>query len=113
MVNRVGQQLGNYRLVRHLGHGGFADVYFGQHLYLNNHAAIKVLLTQLSDEENSQFLAEARLLASLTHPNIVRVLEFAIDTDGMAYLVMEYAPRGTLRQKYPRGTCLSLAATVS
>src|SRR6266550_1570243 len=47
MADRVDQQLGHYRLIRHLGRGGFADVYLGEHLYLNTKAAIKVLQTRL------------------------------------------------------------------
>ena len=41
-AGREGQQLGNYRLVRLLGQGGFADVYLGEHIYLGTSAAIKV-----------------------------------------------------------------------
>src|SRR5207237_3952109 len=43
MANRVGQQFGNYRLIRLLGRGTFAEVYLGQHMRLNTQAAIKVL----------------------------------------------------------------------
>ena len=45
MSGREGEQPGNYRLVRLLGSGGFADVYLGEHVYLNTQAAIKVLQT--------------------------------------------------------------------
>ncbi len=41
-VGREGQQLGNYRLLRLLGRGGFAEVYLGQHIHLNSHAAVKI-----------------------------------------------------------------------
>ena len=51
MVDRVGQQLGNYRLVRLLGRGGFAEVYLGEHLRFNQQTAIKVLHTYLTDKE--------------------------------------------------------------
>jgi eukaryotic-like serine/threonine-protein kinase len=43
MADRVGQQLGNYRLLRVLGQGAFAEMYLGEHLYLERPAAIKVL----------------------------------------------------------------------
>lgn len=43
MVDYVGQQLGNYRLIRLLGERGFAQVYLGEHIYLNTQAAIKIL----------------------------------------------------------------------
>jgi outer membrane protein assembly factor BamB len=45
--DRTGQQLGHYTLLRLLGRGGFAEVYLGQHRYLQTHAAIKVLYGHL------------------------------------------------------------------
>jgi serine/threonine protein kinase len=51
MIDRVSQQLGNYRLIRQLGEGGFAEVYLGEHVYLKTHAAIKVLQTQLASDK--------------------------------------------------------------
>src|SRR6266700_722682 len=107
MTDRVGQQLGNYRLLRLLGHGGFADVYLGEHLYLRTPAAIKVLRTQLASNDLEHFLNEARTIANLVHPSIVRVLDFGVENN-IPFLVMEYAPHGTLRQRYPRGTLLPL-----
>src|SRR5579864_5640745 len=112
MPNRVGQQLGNYRLLRLLGRGGFAEVYLGEHIYLKRRAAIKVLHTSLEDEDIDPFLAEAQLLARLNHPHIVRVHDFAVE-QGTPFLAMDYALHGTLRQRHPRGSCLSLATTVA
>ena len=113
MTNRSGQQLGNYTLTRLLGQGGFAEVYLGEHVYLKVPAAIKVLHTQLSDQDDIEsFLREAQFVARLSHPNIVRVLDFGI-VDQVPFLVMDYAQNGTLRQRYPRGTRLPLAAVVS
>src|SRR6266849_5686115 len=112
MPDRVGQQLGNYRLLRLLGRGGFAQVYLGEHVYLRRRTAIKVLHTSLEDEDVNKFLAEAQTLGHLTHPNIVQVFDFAVE-QGTPFLAMDYAPRGTLRQRHPRGTCLSLATTVA
>src|SRR6266487_3714674 len=112
MAYRIGQQLGSYRLVRHLGHGGFADVYLGEHRYLKSYAALKVLSISLTEEDAQRFLSEAQTLVRLRHPNIVRVLEYAIDR-GTPVLVMDYAPGGTTRQRHPRGSYLSLATTVT
>src|SRR5437762_12105098 len=98
IADRIGQQLGNYRLVRLLGRGGQASVYLGEHLYLKSYAALKVLRTQLSDEDVTKFLAEGQMLARLRHPQIVRVHDFAVE-QGVPFLVMDYAPRGTLRQQ--------------
>jgi eukaryotic-like serine/threonine-protein kinase len=112
IADRIGQQLGNYRLVRLLGRGSFAEVYLGEHLHLKSHAALKVLRTALSDEEVARFLAEGQTLARLTHPQIVRVHDFAVE-QGTPFLVMDYAPKGTLRQQHPRGSCLSLDTVVT
>jgi serine/threonine protein kinase len=65
MADRIGQQLGNYRLARLLGQGGFAEVYLGEHVLLGTKVAIKVLRTQVSKEDVAQFQQEARVLASL------------------------------------------------
>ncbi len=111
MTDYVTQQLGNYRLVRHLGRGGFADVYLGIHIHLKTQAAIKVLHTELTSSDFEKFRTEARTIARLEHPHIVRVLDFGID-GYTPYLVMAYAPNGTLRQRHPRGTRLSLATII-
>ncbi|HEY5003463.1 MAG TPA: serine/threonine-protein kinase, partial [Ktedonobacteraceae bacterium] len=112
MFNCVGLKLGNYRLVRLVGHGGFADVYLGEHIYLKTEAAIKVLHTRLPGKVLQKFLAEACNHARLNHPNIVRVLDFGID-DRIPFLVMHYAPHGTLRQRHPIGSILEPATIVS
>ena len=111
MVDRVGQQLGNYIIRSKLGDGGFADVYLGEHIHLGTYAAIKILNTQLPGEDIEKFRNEARNIAHLSHSHIVRVLEFSIEGN-MPFLVMEYAPHGTLRQRHPRGTRLSLPTVV-
>jgi serine/threonine protein kinase len=111
MVNRVGQQLGNYRLISLLGKGGFADVYLGKHVYLDTPAAIKVMNAQLATQDIESFRTEARILAQLIHPAIVRVLDFGMD--GLTlFLVLDYAPNGTLRQRHPKGTRLPLSTII-
>ena len=112
MADRVGQRLGNYRLVRLIGRGGFADVYLGEHIYLKTEAAIKILHTRLTEKEVEKFLAEARTVARLRHAHIVRVLDFGVQ-DETPFLVMNYARNGSLRQNHPEGTTLPLATIVS
>ena len=111
MADRVGQQLGNYRLVRLLGEGGFAEVYLGEHIYLKSQAAIKVMHTRLAKDDLESFLSESRTLVQLIHPHIVRVLDFGVE-DNTPFLVMDYARNGTMRQRHPKGTVVPLALVV-
>ncbi len=112
MADLVGQQLGNYRLLRLLGEGGFAEVYLGEHIHLGTHAAIKVLRTQLISDDVDKFRIEARTIARLIHPHIVRVLDFGVEGK-TPFLVMDYAPHGTLRQRHPYRTRLPLDTIIS
>ncbi len=112
MLDYKGRRLGNYQLTRLLGWGGFADVYLGEHIYLKTHAAIKILQVQLAEESFKKFLTEARMIARLDHPHIVRVLDFGIE-EMTPFLVMNYASHGTLRQRHPFGSIVPLATIVS
>ena len=109
---RVQQQIGHYTLMRLLGQGGFAEVYLGEHIHLKTLAAVKVLHSRLVDEDMQQFTQEAPTVARLLHPHIVRVLDFGVE-NAFPYLVMDYAPNGTLRNRYPRGSRLPLATVVA
>jgi predicted ATPase/serine/threonine protein kinase/DNA-binding CsgD family transcriptional regulator len=112
MADRVGQQLGNYRLVSLLGQGGYAEVYLGQHARFDMQAAIKVLHTHLSGQEAKHFQQEAETVAALAHPAIVRVLDFDVQ-EGVPFLVMDYAPNGSLRWRHPQGSVVPLSLIVS
>src|SRR6266487_1112399 len=109
MTECIGQQLGNYRLVSLIGAGGFADVYLSEHIHLGTQAAIKVLSTSLGSEGIEQFYRESRTIARLEHPHIIRVLDFGVEEDGTPFLIMSYAPNGTLRQRHPKGSRVPLA----
>ena len=112
MQDRVGQQIGNYRLLRLLGYGGFADVYLGKHIYLKTPVAVKVLREKMEAPDVEKFLKEAQTVAALKHLHILRVLDF-----GMGELRTipgdEYAPEGTLRKKHPRGSMVPLLTVMS
>ncbi len=111
MLDYVGQQLGNYSVLRLLGQGGAASVYLGEHIYLKSHAALKILHAQLTEQDAERFLVEARTLSGLSHPHIVRVLDYAVQ-DGLPFLIMDYAPSGTLRDRYPVGTRLPIDTVI-
>ena len=55
MMDRTGQQLGNYRLTRLLGKGGFAEVYLGEHVVLRTMVAIKILHTRVTEADVEQW----------------------------------------------------------
>ncbi|HLI07890.1 MAG TPA: serine/threonine-protein kinase [Ktedonobacteraceae bacterium] len=112
MADRVGQRMGSYRLIQLLAHGGFGDVYLAEHMYLQIQAAIKVLHTQIEQEDIAPFRREASIVARLVHPHIVRVLEFAVE-GSTPFLVMDYAPGGSLRKRHPKGIPLSLHTVTS
>ncbi len=112
MFDRVGQQIGNYRLLQFLGGGNFADVFLGEHIYLKAPAAIKFLRTKVVTKDDLDvFLKEAQTIARLNHPNIIRVIDFGVDQD-IPFLVMDYAPNGTLRQRHPKGSVLPIGTVV-
>jgi predicted ATPase/DNA-binding CsgD family transcriptional regulator len=112
MADRIGQQLGNYRLVALLGQGSYAEVYLGQHVRLTLQVAIKVLHTHLTGQEAEHFQQEAETIARLMHPSIVRILDYDVQA-GVPFLVMDYAPNGSLRRRYPKGTVVPLPHIVS
>jgi serine/threonine protein kinase len=113
MADRSGQRLDKYQLIRLLGQGAFGQVYLGENVFRKMQVAVKVLQTQLTSEELHAFLNEARIF-SLEHPNIVRVRDFGVErTTSTPFIVMDYAPNGTLRQRHPGGTQLPLATVVS
>ena len=110
MIDYTGQQIGNYRLVRLLGQGGFASVYLGQHERIaTQQVAIKIL--HLFDVNTQQFQLEAETTAALEHPHIVRLFDFHIQ-QGTPMLVMAYAPNGSLRTRHPQGTKVPLATVL-
>ena len=100
MPNLVGQTLGRYHIVEQLGEGGMAIVYKAFDTRLERAVALKVIRTERMDD--SQFLGrferEARALAKLTHPNIVHINDYG-EHEGLPYLVMDFIPGGTLKER--------------
>ncbi len=112
--NRIGQVLlGKYRIIRYLGGGGFARVYQAEHIHLPQHlVAIKTLTACFASKDIEQFHQEAQILAHLNHPGIIRLLDY--DIEGRTpFIVMQYAPNGSLRQHVPHGQRLPLPTVVN
>jgi serine/threonine-protein kinase len=86
-----GFQLGKYRLLSHLGRGGMGSVYLAVHVGMQRRVALKILPTDLVNDKSylERFHREARVVAALDHPNIVRAYD--LDQSGdLHYLVMEF-----------------------
>lgn len=113
MTTREGQQLGSYKILHLLGRGGFADVYLGEHVLLKTKAAIKVLRDKIVDASDlAEFKKEALAVEQINHPGIVGIKDFGIEHD-TAYLIMDYAPQGTLRDRHPRHSRVPLRDVVT
>src|SRR5438105_2815596 len=97
-------RLGPYSIERELGRGGMGIVYLGQDSRLSRPVAIKVLPELLAHdpERLARFEREARLLASLTHPNIAGIYGLEED-NGKRFLALEYVPGETLAERLARG----------
>ena len=102
-----GQIVGKYRILSPLGSGGFGTVYLAEDTWIDKKVAIKVPHRQNLDF--GDLLREPRLLASLSHPNIVSVLT-AEKQDDLFFIVMEYVPGETLETVIARDGTLELAA---
>ena len=100
MTVQVGQTVGRYHVLEQLGEGGMATVYKAFDTRLEREVAIKVILSskQQTQEIIRRFEREAKSLAKLSHANIIKVLDYG-DHDGSPYLVMEFSPVGTLKEK--------------
>jgi serine/threonine protein kinase len=93
----VGQSLGKYHLVERLGQGGMADVYKAYQPGLARFVALKVIHSHRADDVEfiERFEREAIAVASLHHPHIVQVFDFAREDD-LYYMVMEFIAGPTL-----------------
>jgi serine/threonine-protein kinase len=101
-----GQTVGKYRILSPLGSGGFGSVYLAEDTWIDKKVAIKVPHRQNLDF--GELLREPRLLASLSHPNIVTVLT-AEKQDDVFFIVMEYVPGDTLEAVIEREGTIDLA----
>ncbi len=96
----VGARLGRYRVTASLGRGGMAEVFRASDEQLGREVAIKVVLPAFVSEPQflQRFLREARVVASLEHPNILPIYDFG-EQDGLPFLVMPLIGGGTLADR--------------
>ena len=99
MDKMIGKSLGKYQIIEPLGEGGMATVYKAYDPSLERYVAIKIIRTSGEVDPNFliRFQREARALAKMDHPYILKVLDFG-EENGMPYLVMPYVAHGTLKQ---------------
>ncbi|MCC6192000.1 MAG: protein kinase [Anaerolineales bacterium] len=98
MGNPVGQTIGRYRIIEHLGRGGMAEVYKAYQANLDRYVALKLMHPFLAADQDfiARFEREAKNVAALRHANIVQVYDFDVH-NGTPYMVMEYIEGGTLK----------------
>jgi serine/threonine protein kinase len=99
----IGDKFGSYQILAPIGAGGMGEVYQARDIKLGRDVAIKVLPEAFAhdSERLSRFQREAKLLASLNHPNIATIYGLE-DSSGTSYLVMELVPGETLADRIKR-----------
>ncbi len=104
MSFNVGENVGPYRIIEHLGQGGMATVFKAYHASLDRYVAIKVLHPAFGEDPSfeARFRREARVVAKLEHPNIVPIHDYA-EHEKRPFLVMKFIEGSTLKAKLDQG----------
>lgn len=104
-VDLVGSQIGPFKITEIIGHGGMGVVYKGHDSRLGREVAVKAMPSHLLADVSAQarFRREARLLASMSHPNIAVIHDIIEKGKGVGYMVLEYVPGQTLDRCLARG----------
>jgi eukaryotic-like serine/threonine-protein kinase len=103
-IPNVGSCIGQYRLVRELGHGGMGIVYEALHEEIGRRAAVKVLSPRCADDPQyvRRFLNEARTISRVRHAGLVQIYDFGQTASGAPYILMELLDGETLRARLAR-----------
>src|SRR5262252_8961539 len=98
------KRLGDYEIVRELGHGGMGQVYLVRNVISDRIEAMKVLLPDLAQQQElaNRFMREIKLLASLEHPNIAQ-LRTAFTAENQLVMIMEYIEGENLAERLDCG----------
>jgi len=92
-VNRFGEQIGAYGIIREIGHGGMGTVYLAERTEGGFHQQVAVKLIKHGMDSNeilTRFRSERQILARLQHPNIARLFDGGMTDEGVPYFAMEY-----------------------
>ena len=100
----IGKTLSHYKVIEKIDQGGMGEVYRAEDTNLSREVAIKVLPEQLTQDPQrlARFEREAKLLASLNHPNIAAIYGFE-EADDVRFLVLELVPGETLAERVAKG----------
>jgi Tol biopolymer transport system component len=112
MVDHAQQRVDNYQLIRQLGNSDWAAVYLAQALPLKTQVILKRFSWSLAASEREQFRTEARTVAGLRHPALLPLLDAGLD-GSVPFLVLAYAPGGSLRRRHPQGSRLPIPVLLS
>jgi eukaryotic-like serine/threonine-protein kinase len=102
-----GQLIGHYKILDVLKQGRLADTFLGKNTHDRTPVVIKLFHPPLVQELQKDFLSQARVLTQLDHPHILKVRDMGVENH-YPFLVSDYAPSATLRQKFARGNAHSL-----
>ncbi len=104
MPDPAHKQIGDYEILRELGHGGMGQVYLVRNMISDRIEAMKVLLPDLAEQGDlaNRFMREIKVLASLEHPNIAQ-LRTAFTAENQLVMIMEYVEGETLAERLHAG----------
>ena len=110
MIPELRRLEGKYEIVRKLREGGMGAIYLVRHRLLEELRVVKVMRPQLQDESEfrDRFAREARVAIRLRHPNIAQLYDYAVDEQGVGYMVLEYVDGRTLQELEAAGKLTSL-----
>ena len=110
----VGTTIHSYKIIQKIGEGGMGTVYLGIHEKLSREVAIKMLLPELSNNQDikERFLNEAKTLSKLNHQNIVTLYDYA-ELNNNLFLIMEYISGITISDYINRGFNTDLRKNIS
>src|SRR5215510_10312898 len=95
----IGEHIGHYSVLGHIGRGGMGEVFLAQDTRLGRKVALKLLRTEFTRNEDRlrRFQQEARAASALNHPNILTIYDIG-QADSLHFIATEYVEGETLRQ---------------